>query len=134
MAELSTLGGVIKSAYEGEPNTNALTDADKVKLAAFNLNLFIETVVDQDYVLSYDAPFAGTITMLRTKTQSGTCTVTGKINSIALGGTENSATSTPQEQAHASANVFAKGDTIKVTVSANSAALLLEIHFLGTES
>lgn len=32
MAELSTLGGVIKPAYEGEANTNAFTDAEKAKL------------------------------------------------------------------------------------------------------
>lgn len=29
MAELSTLGSVIKTAYEGESNTNAFTDSDK---------------------------------------------------------------------------------------------------------
>ncbi|ABS12973.1 hypothetical protein I6H96_11335 [Brucella anthropi] len=33
MAELSTLGSVIKTAYEGEANTNAYTDAEKTKLA-----------------------------------------------------------------------------------------------------
>ena len=32
MAELSTLGSVIKTAYEGEANTNAFTDAEKAKL------------------------------------------------------------------------------------------------------
>lgn len=32
MAELSTLGSVIKTAYEGEPNTNAFTDALLSKL------------------------------------------------------------------------------------------------------
>lgn len=32
MAELSTLGHVIKAAYEGQPNTNAYTDPDKAKL------------------------------------------------------------------------------------------------------
>lgn len=32
MAELSTLGGVIKAAYEGEANTNAFTDSEKSKL------------------------------------------------------------------------------------------------------
>lgn len=31
--EISTLGGVIKTAYEGEANTNAFTDAEKTKLA-----------------------------------------------------------------------------------------------------
>ena len=33
MAELSTLGAVIKPAYEGEANTNAFTDAEKSKIA-----------------------------------------------------------------------------------------------------
>lgn len=33
MAELSTLGSVIKTAYEGQSNTNAYTDAEKTKLA-----------------------------------------------------------------------------------------------------
>lgn len=33
MAELSTLGDVIKTAYEGESNTNAFTDAEKSKLS-----------------------------------------------------------------------------------------------------
>lgn len=32
MAELSTLGAVIKAAYEGETNTNAFTDALQAKL------------------------------------------------------------------------------------------------------
>ena len=32
MAELSTLGQVIKAAYEGQPNTNAYTDGDKSTL------------------------------------------------------------------------------------------------------
>lgn len=38
MAELSTLGGVIKAAYEGESNTNAFTDAEKSKLAGIAEN------------------------------------------------------------------------------------------------
>lgn len=33
MAELSTLGSVIKMAYEGQANTNAYTDAEKSKLS-----------------------------------------------------------------------------------------------------
>jgi hypothetical protein len=33
LAELSTLGGVIKTAYEGESDTNAFTDAEKSKLS-----------------------------------------------------------------------------------------------------
>jgi hypothetical protein len=33
MAELSTLGSVIKTAYEGQTNTNAFTDTEQTKLA-----------------------------------------------------------------------------------------------------
>lgn len=33
MPELSTLGAVIKTTYEGEADTNAFTDAEKSKLA-----------------------------------------------------------------------------------------------------
>lgn len=36
MPELSTLGSVIKTAYEDEPNTNAFTDAEKAKLAGLS--------------------------------------------------------------------------------------------------
>ena len=36
MAELSTLGSVIKAAYEGESNTNAFTDAEKSKLSGLS--------------------------------------------------------------------------------------------------
>ena len=34
--ELSTLGGPIKQAYEGQPNTNAFTDPEKAKLGALS--------------------------------------------------------------------------------------------------
>lgn len=36
MAELSTLGSVIKTAYEGQTNTNAYTDAEKSKLSGID--------------------------------------------------------------------------------------------------
>ena len=36
MAELSTLGSVIKTAYEGQTNTNAFTDALQTKLNGLN--------------------------------------------------------------------------------------------------
>lgn len=36
--ELSTLGSVIKTAYEGETNTNAYTDSEKTKLGNIEAN------------------------------------------------------------------------------------------------
>lgn len=86
-------------------------------------SFYVSLVVDQDYILWYDAPFAGTITKMRTTADSGTCTMTGKINTTALGGTANSVSSTPQEQAHASANIFAVGDVVKVTATASSSCI-----------
>jgi hypothetical protein len=115
-------GGVINTNFA---NLKAAVDS-------FFGTIHIATVIDQDYILSYDMPYPGTITTLRTKTQSGTCTVTAKINTTALGGTANSASSTATEQAHASANTFIKGDTLKVTISANSSAIDIEITFIGT--
>lgn len=110
------------------------TNDNTTNIAAPIHTLHVQTVANQDYVLTFDAPFAGTITTLRAKTENGTCTVTGYINAVALGGTANSASSTATEQAHASANVYAKGDEIKVTVTANSAALDLEVTFYGTRT
>ena len=42
--ELSSLGSVIKSAYEGEADTNAFTDAEKVKLAGLDTWPLMEVV------------------------------------------------------------------------------------------
>jgi len=114
---LALKGSIIKIAYDEEVNLIG--------------TIFVETVADGDYNLTTDLPHARTITLVRTKTASGTCTVTAKIGSTALGGTANSASSTAQEQAHASNNAAVKGNTVKVTVSANAAALGLEVSFYG---
>jgi len=42
--ELSTLGSVIKTAYEGETNTNAFTDAEKTKLSGIATGAEVNTV------------------------------------------------------------------------------------------
>ena len=80
----------------------------------------IEFPLNQDYTLVLKAPYAGTITETTTKSASGTCTMTFKVNTTALGGTANSVSTSEQSQAHASANTFAADDDIVVTVSANS--------------
>lgn len=119
----------------GDIATNtAASSANTTNIAAPIHTLHVETVANQDYVLTYDAPYAGTITTLRAKTESGTCTVTGYINGVALGGTACSAATTADEEAHASANAYSKGDEIKITVTSNSAATDLEVTFYGTRS
>src|SRR5690554_4074283 len=48
MAELSTLGDVIKTAYEGEANTNAFTDAFQSKLIGIEAGAEVNTVSPGD--------------------------------------------------------------------------------------
>jgi hypothetical protein len=75
---------------------------------------------NKSYTLVLKVPHAGTITETTTISASGTCTATFKINTTSLGGTANSVSSTEQSQAHSSANVFAAGDDLVLTVSSNS--------------
>jgi hypothetical protein len=141
---VSTTAGAVSFSPAGTISSTTVQtaiqelDGDIVALdaevSAWIGTLYVETVANQDYVLSYDMPFAGTITALRTKTQSGTCTVTGYIGATDLGGTANSASSSAESQAHASDNTFAVGNTVKITISANSAALSLEVTFSGVKS
>ena len=78
---------------------------------------------NKDYRLVVKIPFDCTITETTTRSASGTCTATFKINTTALGGTANSVSSTENAQAHASANVVAAGDDIVMTFSSNSSCL-----------
>ena len=96
------------------------------------LSIQIETVADKDYTFVLKSPIGGTITEVVTKSLSGTATATVKINTTELGGTPNSVSSAEQSQAHASANVFAVGDDIIVTMSANSACLMAAITVVFT--
>lgn len=82
----------------------------------------IETPQDGDYRIITKSPIAMTITELVTRTSSGTATVTGKINTTALGGTANSASSSEQAQTHASSNSLAVDDDLVLTVSSNSSS------------
>jgi hypothetical protein len=81
---------------------------------------FIASPSDKSYTIALKMAHAGTITETTTKSVSGTCTATFKVNSAALGGTANSVSSAEQSQAHASTNTFAAGDDIVLTVSANA--------------
>lgn len=94
----------------------------------------IESPANGDYVILRQAPFAGTITSVTTKSSSGTCTLTGYVNSTALGGTANSVSSTEQEQSHSSSNTFAAGDDIKITVSSNSSCEDMEFTIKYTRA
>lgn len=80
----------------------------------------LEEPTDKEYFFTTEVPFSGTIESVTTKTSSGTCTVTVNVNSIAIGGTANSASTVEQTQNHSTGNTFASGDSISFTVSANA--------------
>ncbi len=82
---------------------------------------FIAAPSDKSYTIVLKMAHGGTITECTTKSVSGTCTATFKVNSTALGGTANSVSSSEQSQAHSGTNTFVAGDDIVLTVSSNSA-------------
>jgi hypothetical protein len=90
---------------------------------------FVETVADQDYTVVLEALQPGIITDVVSQCSSGTCTVTGKINGVALGGTANSVSSTKQKQVHTTSNSFSIFDKISFTVSSNSSCIDMDIQF-----
>ncbi len=98
----------------------ALDDKAETSQSEECISGLIVTPTDGDYRIVVKAPHAGTITETTTISDSGTCTLTFKINTTALGGTANSVSSSEQSQAHASSNVFSAGDDIVLTVSSNS--------------
>jgi hypothetical protein len=95
--------------------TGASTTQDDEMIAGF-----IAVPSDKSYTIALKMAHGGTVTETTTKSASGTCTATFKINSTALGGTANSVSSSEQSQAHASANTFVAGDDIVLTVSSNA--------------
>jgi hypothetical protein len=81
---------------------------------------FITSPSNKDYRLVVKIPHAGTITETVTRSASGTCTATFKVNTTALGGTANSVSSSEQAQSHSGTNTFVADDDIVLTVSSNS--------------
>jgi hypothetical protein len=99
---------------------SALTAKASTAQTTEQISGFIASPSDKSYTIGLDMKHGGTITQATTKSASGTCTATWKINSTALGGTANSVSSSETSQSHASNNVFAAGDDIVLTVSSNS--------------
>ena len=83
----------------------------------------IEAPAEQDYRIVVNAPFAFTINSTTTRSLSGTCTATFKINTTALGGTANSVSSSEQEQTHSSSNTVSAGADVVITISSNSSCV-----------
>lgn len=99
---------------------------------AWGLSGMITSPSNKDYRLVVNIPYGVTITSITTRSASGTCTATFKINTTALGGTANAVSSTEVSQSHASANVVTAGDDIVLTVSSNSSCADMSFTIGGT--
>lgn len=90
-------------------------------------SVFIAFPADKDYKLALDAAEEREVYEVVTICESGTCTVTIKTDSTALGGTANSASSTQQIQTHSSANTWNVDEDLVATISANSSCVGLTV-------
>jgi hypothetical protein len=82
--------------------------------------ILIQDVTDGDYDLLMNAPYSYKIKSITSQSTAGTATATFKNGSTPLGGTANSVSTTSDPQTHTTANDFAIGDDLKLTVSAAS--------------
>jgi hypothetical protein len=112
----------------------ALGSGKAAKSQTWEQSWLIEFPDNKDYRVVVNSALARTITGVTTRSSAGTCTLTVKINTTALGGTANSVSSTESTQSHSSANAVAVGDDIVFTVSANSAAENVSVTLTGTMS
>lgn len=89
--------------------------------------LVVQYVENIDYPIALNLSWPITIQSVTSKSSTGTCTATVKINTTALGGTANSVSSSEQTQAHTTSNEAAAGDDVKVTASSNSSCEMMQI-------
>jgi len=101
-----------------------------IKEQDWSESVIIESADNKDYRF-VDLAFGWTITSVVTRSLAGTCTLTVKINSTALGGSANSVSTTEQTQVHTTANVVAPGDDLVLTVSSASAAEGVSVTLKG---
>lgn len=98
----------------------SLADKAAKSQTAEQISGFLSSPANKDYRIALNMAHGGTITETTTRSASGTCTATFKVNTTALGGTANSVSSSEQSQSHSSSNTFVAGDDIVLTVSSNS--------------
>lgn len=117
-APVQSVNGDTGTVTVSTTSINAAGDTGQVDF----ISGLIELPEERDYLLVIKSPIALTITETTTKSTTGTCTATFKINSTALGGTANSVSTSEQSQAHSTSNAVAVADDIVLTVSSNSAS------------
>jgi len=110
----------------------SLSTGKAAKTQTWEQSWLIEFPDNKDYRVVVNSALARTITGVTTRSSTGTCTLTVKINTTALGGTANSVSTTESTRAHSSANAVAAGDDIVFTVSSNSSAENVSVTLTGT--
>lgn len=129
------VSGEMHRWMKDQARRGAALDAGKAaKTQSWEQSWLIEYPENKDYLVVVNSAIAREITSVTTRTSSGTCTVTAKINTTALGGSANAASSTEQTQSHSSANAVAAGDDIVLTISASSSPVALSVTLSGTLS
>lgn len=83
---------------------------------------------EADYVIIQNNDVEREIYETLTDCDSGTCTVTFKINSTALGGSAHSASSTESVISRTTSNILGVGDDLVATVSSNSGTQMLRLN------
>lgn len=111
----------------------ALETGKAAKTQTWEQSFFIPNPVAKDYRLVVKARVARTITNVVAKTASGTCSLTVKIDSTALGGgSAISVTSTESDTAYTTNNNLSIEQDIVFTVGSVSSPLDLSITLSGT--
>jgi hypothetical protein len=109
----------------GSPSTvgNALEELASAKMFEWS-GMIEDPEHNKTYTLVLKTAFAGTIHETTTDCASGSGSATFKIEGVSLGGTVNTISSSEQSRTHNSANVFASGDTISMTLTSDSPSVI----------
>jgi len=124
-----SVDGLVESTLDGfkfPDGTTQTTAATNISSTQTDfISGLLPAVVNTDYRLVVNLPYGLTVTKTTTICTGGTATATFKINSTALGGTENSVSTSEQAQTHSSSNAASAGDDLVMTISSNSSCLNL---------
>jgi hypothetical protein len=134
ITDSSTVGRQILTAADAASVRTAALSAARTQTEFGGSASIIGAVADGDYTIVLHMPHAGTITETTAKSVSGTATVTVKINSTALGGAAHSVTTTKVSTARSSANAFAAGDALVLTVASGASLNGLLFSFKYTRT
>ncbi len=114
------------TSLEGETRSHA------AQLATFQavtdtFSVLISAPTNKDYLVWVDVPFAMTVEAMTTICEGGTCTLVAKKDTSAITGLSNSVSTSEVTNAATAGNVFAAGDDLRLTVSANAACAFMSV-------